>query len=97
MDRRAAFGWRDDQVAGLVQQRMHWRVGARVHSVRNDAGFALAPVAARDRCAFIDLHEVQRVAREQRACRIEPDVGEGQHSRGRCRQCHPIERLRFRW
>ena len=74
----AAFRRQHDQVAGLVQQRMHRRVAARVDGGADDAGFGFAPVAAGDGVAIGDAHQGQSVAMEQRGGIVEGDVRQGQ-------------------
>jgi hypothetical protein len=65
----------NDQMTGLVQQRMHRRVGACVDGFADDAGFRLAPVTAGNRCAVGDADQHQAVTREQGRGVIAVDVG----------------------
>src|SRR3546814_3373048 len=62
---RAPFGRQHDQVAGFVQQRVHRRVAACMHGGADQAGFALAPVAAGDWRVVGNVFQVQVVAGEE--------------------------------
>ncbi len=61
-----ALGWRlDDEVAGLVQHRMHGCVRAREHAATDHARLGLTPVSARNRFAPLDIDQLDAVARQQ--------------------------------
>src|SRR3546814_8892806 len=76
---RAPFGRQHDQVAGFVQQRVHRRVAACMHGGADQAGFALAPVAAGDWRAVRNAFEVQVVAGEEGGGVGEGDVAQAQY------------------
>ncbi len=61
-------------MAGLMQQRMHGCVVARVDSATDDAGFLVSPEAARDRLAMGHAPQLQAEAGEQGSWRIEADL-----------------------
>jgi hypothetical protein len=70
VDLHTPLQWRDDQMTGFVQERMHRRIATRVDVRTDHAGFGRTPVAAGYRCTIGDLHQSQTVAAQQvnRAC-----------------------------
>ena len=78
VDARALCGRRDDQVTGLVQQRMYRRVGACIDRGADHAGFRYAPVAAGNRGIGTHGNQSEVAPREQRTCGIDIDIGEGE-------------------